>query len=86
MPDNQTIRATIRKVDVYLVRASNYQTTNLVFPNFFHEFFSAKAVDKEQTFYWSKTGFFLSLGPMKNSKMLKLRKFRKKIKTRLVVW
>ena len=29
MPDNQTIRATIQKVDVYLVRASNNRITNL---------------------------------------------------------
>jgi hypothetical protein len=30
---------------------SNHKTTNLVFPNFFHEFFSALAVEKENELF-----------------------------------
>jgi hypothetical protein len=32
---------------IILFVTSNHQATNLVFPNFFHEFFSAWAVEKE---------------------------------------
>ena len=45
----------------------NHQTTNLVFPYFFHKFFSDWAVEKEnKLFIGSKQGFFLSFGTMKS--------------------
>ena len=76
MPDNQTIRATIQNIDVYLVRASNHQITNLVFPIYYTNFSQLEQLIKNKLFIGSKQ-VFLGLGPMKNSKMLKLRKFRK---------
>ena len=62
---------------------SNHQTTNLVFPNFFHEFFSVFAVEKI-TFYWFKTGCFLSVGPMK--KLFQLIKLRTNCGNNWVLW
>jgi hypothetical protein len=37
---------------------SNHQTTNLDFPNFFHEFFSVLAVEKENKFFQLLKQFF----------------------------
>ena len=39
-----------RRFNILFV-TSNHQTTNLVFPNFFHEFFSVLAVEKENKFF-----------------------------------
>ena len=45
----------------------SHQTTNFVFPNFFHEFFSVLAVEKENNhFIGPKQVFFLSFGPIKS--------------------
>ena len=46
--------------------AINIKTTNLVFSNFFHEIFSASAVEKETNFLLVHNRFFLSFGPMKS--------------------
>jgi hypothetical protein len=72
---------------------SNHKTTNLVFPNFFHEFFSALSVEKENELF---------IGPKLKKKLfwtnkksvcflfqlLKLRENggKKLEKARLVVW
>ena len=47
---------------------SNHQTTNFVFPNVFHEFFSVLAVEKEnKLFYGLKQNFFfLSFEPVES--------------------
>ena len=42
---------------------SNHQTTNLVFPNFFNEFFSTWAVEKENKLL-VQNSFFFSFGPI----------------------
>ena len=56
---------------------SNYKITNLVFPNFSHEFFSARAVEKKNNLsIGSKQIYFLGFGPVKSLfsfQMLKLR-------------
>ena len=72
---------------------SNHQTTNLVFPNFFHETFSAWAVEKTTTLYWSKQNrfFFLRFGPMKSlfsfsSGQTEKNSQKKLWKTKFVVW
>ena len=71
---------------------SNHQTKNLVFTNFFHEIFSAWAIEKKnQTYYWSKTGIFLSFGLMKSLFSFSFgqteKNSRKKMgKTKFMVW
>ena len=70
---------------------SNHQTTNLVFPNFFHEFFSVWAVEKyNKLFIGPKLRKKICLGPIKSLlsfSTAQLRKFHGKKwgKTRFVV-
>jgi hypothetical protein len=69
---------------------SIHQTTNLVFPNFFHKFFSVLAVEKEKEKLLVPNKFFLSFGPMENlfsflSAQTEKNLWKKKGKTRLVV-
>ena len=46
---------------------SNHLTTNLVFLNFFYEFFSVLVVEKEnKLFYWTKLVVFFNLPVEKN--------------------
>ena len=81
------------KIDLYgnknirWMSCSWHQTPNLVFPNFFHEFFSAWAVEKEnkhfigpkQVFSWCYYGLMKSLFTFSNAE-------KKLGNTRLVVW
>ena len=62
---------------------SNHQITNLVFPNFSHDFFQLERLKRKTTFLsiGSKQIFFLGFGPMKSLfsfQMLKLTKVRGK--------
>ena len=71
---------------------SNHQTTNLVFPIFFHEFFSVEQLKAKTNFSlvvqnWEKTCFgpiksFFSFSTAKTEK----NSWKKLVKTKLVVW
>ena len=67
-----------------------YQTTNLVFPNFSHEFFSVLAGEKENKLVLVNNRFFLSFGPINRlfsflTAQTETKSCKKLEKTRLVV-
>ena len=64
-----------------------YQTTNLVFPNFFHEIFSVEQLkNKTKNFSWVQNRFFLRFGPMKSLFSTEKILWNKLGKTRFLVW
>ena len=74
------------------INVSNHQTTNLVFPNFFHEFFSVWAVEKANFLLVQNRFFFLSVLDQWKGFFFFLNCSTEKIswkklgKTRFVVW
>ena len=77
---------------IWILSCSWHQTTNLVFPNFFHEYFSVLSVEKRKKHFslvqnWEKDCFrpIKSLISFSTDKTVKY-SWKKLGKTRLVVW
>ena len=56
----EEFQSRLQDSDCWLLSCSWHQTTNLVSPNFFHEFFSVLVVEKEKNFWLVPNRFFLS--------------------------
>ena len=86
-----TVHKTQRKTNILFV-TSNRQTTNLVFPNFFHEFFSVWEDEKEnKLFIGPKMRKKTCFGPIKSlfsfsTVQAEKNSWKKLGETKLVVW